>query len=332
MRMNIVLCGSSFPDVANYLRDALPNDLDANIIVWDGSTASLPTRCDVMIPMMHPITASLIDTAKPQLIQQWGSGLEGVDIAHAESKGAIVANVAASGGNADSVAEHAILLTLALLRHLRDAEQNAREGRWGSPVGANLAGRRVCVYGLGAVALPLCKRLKAFDVKLIGLSRNPNDAKVAAYELEKCYSVCEIEECLSDADILIVCVRQSRDNANAITERELRALPRGAIVIDIARGGLIDYAGLMSCLSDGHLGGAGLDVFWKEPFDPADPILRLANVVATPHVAGITVSGMRDIAKGVAANIVRCANGQPISNQVLANMSITEPSHLTPCR
>ncbi|MGZ2506005.1 hydroxyacid dehydrogenase [Rhizobium leguminosarum] len=313
--MNIVLCGTSFPDVAGYLKEALPSDFDANFVVWNGDLKDLPGRCDVMIPMMQRVDATLIDRAKPSLIQQWGSGLEGVDIAHAQRRGVAVANVAADGGNADSVAEHAILLTLALLRRLREAENNVHRGTWGAPVGVNLAGRSVCIYGLGAIALPLARRLKAFDVRLLGCTRDPKAEKVSTYGLDKCFAADQVEEALAETDILIVCLRQSQSNANAVGERELRALPKGALVVNVARGGLIDYAALSSCLADGHLGGVGLDVFWREPFDPSDPILNYSHVVATPHIAGITSSGMKDIARGVADNIVRLATGDLIENR-----------------
>lgn len=313
--VQIVLCGTYFPDVRDYLRQALPADGDFEITTWNGIPADLPDRIDVMIPMMHRIDAGLMDHAKPRLIQQWGSGLEGVDLAHARHSKIAVANVAATGGNADSVAEHAVLMILALLRQLNLAQSFVRSGQLGTPVGVPLSGRTVCLYGLGAVALPLAKRLKPFGVRLLGLTRDPSASKVADFGLDQCFAPEDKTICLGQSDILVVCLRQSPQNANSIGESELRSLPKGALLVNVARGGLVDYDALCGCLHDGHLGGAGLDVFWREPFDGNDPLLDLPNVVATPHVAGITTRAMSDIARGVADNILRLQSGRPLTSQ-----------------
>ncbi|WP_337269467.1 2-hydroxyacid dehydrogenase [Oryzifoliimicrobium ureilyticus] len=315
--MNIVLCGSFFPDVHYYLSKALPEGQDFKIVAWNGSDKEIPERADVMIPMMHKIDADLIDLARPRLIQQWGSGLEGVDLSHARRREVAVANVAAFGGNADSVAEHAVLLVLALLRKVNEAQLNVRGGQLGAPVGTPLFSQTVCLYGLGAIALPLSRLLKAFGVRLVGVTRDPNAPKVQNYNVDACYSTEEILTCLAETDILIPCLRQSDNNAGLIGEPELRAMPQGGLLVNVARGGLVQYDALFSALQDGHLAGAGLDVFWREPFDPRDPLLSLPNVIATPHIAGITRNSMRDIAQGVAENLMRLHRGEPLINRVV---------------
>lgn len=313
--MNIILCGTFFPDVQDYLRHALPADDRFNIRVWDGRTDALPKEIDVMVPMMHRIDADLMDRARPRLIQQWGSGLEGVDLDHARKLGIAVTNVAATGGNADSVAEHAILLILSLLRRLNLAQANVKSEQLGTPVGKPLSGKTVCLYGLGAIALPLSRLLKAFGVRLIGLTRDPEAAKVEDFGLDACYSTADKDACLRESEILVICLRQSKGDRSAIGRHELKLLPKGALLVNIARGGLVDYDALFEGLKDGHLGGAGMDVFWTEPFDGNDPLLELENVIATPHVAGITTSSMSGIARGVADNILRLEAGYPLLNR-----------------
>ena len=313
--MNIMICGKSFPDVAEYLTSALEGRLDFRVKTWSRDLAKPPEGVDVVIPLMETIDADLLRLVRPRLVQQWGSGLERVDLDAARALRIPVANVAATGGNADSVAEHAILLALALLRRLNLAQANVYNEKLGTPVGRTIASCTACVFGLGAVALPLARLLKAFGVRLVGLTRDPSAAKIADYRLDDCFSFSDRGACLGQTDILFVCARQSQTNAGMIGEDELRMLPKGALVVNVARGGLLDYEAVRKCLDDGHLGGLGLDVFWKEPFDGDDAILRAANVVATPHIAGITVDSMRDIAAGVAENILNLSSGTDLTNR-----------------
>ncbi|MFJ7797219.1 NAD(P)-dependent oxidoreductase [Pseudomonas sp. NPDC096950] len=238
--------------------------------------------------------------------------MEGVDVLAADELGIPVANVPANGGNADSVAEHAVLLILALLRNLTQAQLNVRNGVLGAPSGEMLAGRTVCLYGLGAIALPLARRLKSFDVNLIGLTRQFSATKMAEFGLDECYSLDEKAACLKQADILVICARLTPETRNSIGADEISYLPSGALLINVARGGLVEEAALIEALHSGHLGGAGIDVYWREPIDTQHPLLQMNNVVATPHIAGITLDSLKDIAAGVAANINRLRAGLPL--------------------
>lgn len=315
--MRIVFCGSTFPDATEYLRQALPATGEDELLVWSGeSLDDLPADVDVLIPKMHPVGSALMDARKLRLIQQWGAGLEGVDLEAAKARGIAVANLPATGDNANSVAEHAILLVLSLLRNLPAAQANVLSGVLGAPTGKMLAGRTICLYGLGAVAFPIAHRLRAFDVRLIGLTRDPLAPKVARFGLERCYAMHEKEICLRQTDILILCARLSDETRNAIGAVELSCLPRGSVLVNVARGGLVNYDALYASLRNGHLGGVGLDVFWHEPFNVKDPILDFENLIATPHIAGITADSLADIAAGVARNIERLRAGQPILSRV----------------
>lgn len=316
--MRIVFCGDTFPDAPEYLRRALPEELGDELIVWsDKDLESVPCNVDVLIPKMQRVDASLMDASGARMIQQWGAGLEGVDFAAAKARGIIVANLSASGGNADSVAEHAILLTLALLRKLPLAQSNLHIGALGAPTGKMLAGRTVTIYGLGAVALPIAERLRAFRVRLFGITREPTPAKVKQFGLDACFSIENRQACLRETDILIVCVRLTGQTRDAISTSELSLLPKGALLVNIARGGVVNHQALLRALESGHLGGVGLDVFWKEPVDANDPILRFQNVIATPHIAGVTSESMSDIAVGVANNVHSLRNGKMILNRVV---------------
>jgi phosphoglycerate dehydrogenase-like enzyme len=316
--MRILFCGNAFPDQLEYLRQRLPKDArDELIMRHEPDICPMLDGVDVVIPRMHRIGRREMEAGSFRLVQQNGAGLEGVDILAAREKGIHVANVPATGGNAESVAEHALLLILSLLRDLPRAQANIRAGVLGAPIGKMLAGRTVCLYGLGAIALPLARRLQVFGVRLIGITSNPSSPKVADFNLEQCFSVEDRDRAFAETDILVLCMRYTEEMRGIIGAHELSCLRPGAYLINIARGGLVNNHALEAALIHGQLAGAGLDVFWQEPLPVDDPILTLPNVIATPHIAGVTQESFADIADAVAANIERLRRGEPLLNQVV---------------
>ena len=316
--MRILFCGDTFPDAPEYLREHLSAQTDDEIVVYH-DTNIIPhlSGVDIVIPKMQRIGQPEIEAGQFRLVQQWGAGLEGVDLDSARSKGVFVANVPATGGNAESVAEHAMLLILALLRDLPKAQANVRAGVLGAPLGKMLAGRTVCLYGLGAMALPLARRLQSFQVKLIGITRDLSSAKISDFGLSECFSVEERERAFAATDILVLCMRYSDEMRGMLGAKELAHLKRGAYVVNVARGGVLNGEALYSQLHLGHLAGAGLDVFWQEPLPTEDPILTVPNVIATPHVGGVTEASFSMIAEVVATNIERIRSGEPPLNRVV---------------
>jgi len=312
--MRIVFCGETFPSARVLLQERLPND---EYHVWtDGNTLCHVSGADVLIPMMFNIDAAVMDHVHPRLIQQWGSGLEGVNLEAARSRHIPVAGVPASGSNAESVAEHALLLILSLLRQLPAAQANVRAGVLGAPLGRMLAGRTVCLWGLGATAFSLARRLRALDARLIGLTRDPAAEKVAPFPLDECFPTERLAECLRETEVLVLCVRLSNETRGLVDADVLATLRPGAYLVNAARGALLDYAALYSALSTGRLRGAALDVFWNEPIACDDPLLALPSVIATPHVAGVTEQSYTEIADAVVANIERIRRGESVLNRV----------------
>jgi phosphoglycerate dehydrogenase-like enzyme len=315
--MHILFCGEAFPASRAALRRALDAvSVDGEIHEWpDGRVSTLPDAVDVIIPLMRRIDAVVMDARPFRLIHQWGAGLEGVDLEAAKARRIWVANVPTAGGNADSVAEHAIFLMLSLLRRLHEMQISLRHGGLGVPIGRTLAGRTVWLYGLGAIALALARRLRPLGVRLLGITRNPRAEKIAAFGLDACYATQDREAALAQTDVLVPCTPLTPETREMIDAGVLSALPRGAYLINVSRGGLVSYEALMTALSAGHLGGAGLDVYWHEPIAPDDPLLSLPNVVATPHVAGVTEQSYGQIANAVAGNIERLRRGEPPVNR-----------------
>jgi phosphoglycerate dehydrogenase-like enzyme len=321
LNMRILFCGEEFPEARRHLQEYA--EKHAASCITEIVSCPRPTlhvaveHADVVIPLMSRIDAALMDAGRFRLVQQWGAGLEGVDLEAARQKGIRVANVPASGSNADSVAEHAVLLTIALLRDLPKCQAHVRAGLLGIPLGNMLAGRTVCLYGLGSIARATAQRLRPFGVRLIGITRDPQAEKVAEFKLDACYSVADREAALARTDILILCSRMTQETRGVIDAAALRAMPEGSYLINAARGGLVNYDALCTALRSEHLAGAGLDVYWEEPISPDDPILTLPNVIATPHIAGVTDRSYAEIAAVVANNIDRLRRGLEPQNCVV---------------
>ncbi len=303
--MRILFCGDTFPAASQYLRQRLDPSRDEIVRSSADRVGTMLDGVDVVIPLMCAIDAAVMDAGRFRLIQQWGAGLDGVDLDAARERGIMVANVPATGNNADSVAEHVIMLTIALLRDLPAARASVTAGRLGAPLGRMLASRTVCLYGLGAMARALARRLRPFDVRLVGITRTPHSRIAGELGLDACYPTTEREQGLAETDVLILCSRLSRETRGTIDASALAALRPGSYLVNAARGPLVDYAALQAALESGHLAGAALDVYWQEPISPGDPLLALPNVIATPHVAGVTDRSYGEIADAVAANMER---------------------------
>jgi phosphoglycerate dehydrogenase-like enzyme len=311
--MRILFSGETFPSARAMIAERLPSD---ELDVWrDRNVIPEMTDLDVLVPMMFRIDAVVMDALRPRLIQQVGSGLEGVDLAAARERQIPVAALPASGSNAESVAEHVLMLVLALLRELPLAQANIRAGTLGAPQGRMLAGRTVCLWGLGATALSLALRFRAMGVKLLGITRDPSSPKVAAYGLDACFAPADRAACLAQTDILVPCIRLNEATKGIVDAAVFEQLPKGAYFVNAARGPLVDYRALYDALESGRLAGAALDVFWTEPVASDDAILALPNVIATPHIAGVTDRSYGEIVDGFTANIERFRRGEPLLNR-----------------
>lgn len=295
--MRILVASTAFPAAPELLSELLPGDQ----ILVGHERAEGPV--DVIVPLMSRIDAAMMDRLAPRLIQQFGVGLEGVDVAAAAARGIPVANVpAADTGNADGVGEVAVLHLLALARRLGEAQGAVADRRLGEPIGMPLTDAAVVVLGLGAVGQAVVRRLAGFGPRLTGIGSGPRPPAQVEAALSR-YLVSErLPEALSGADALIVCCTLTERTRGIVGERELAAMRPGAYLVNVARGPVVDYSALLTALRSGRLGGAGLDVYWDEPIDPADPLLA-ENVSATPHIGGVTTASYRRIAERVVANI-----------------------------
>jgi len=262
--------------------------------------------CQVLIPTMTPITREILEGADQlRLIQQCGAGLEGVDLEAARELGIWVANVPTEGsGNADSVAELGIYLMIALARHFKAMARSMKTRKMGEPQGKALKGMTAGLVGLGGIGRALVKRLRAFDMNLIGVKRTEPQKAKDALGLQWVGGPEDLPELLQRSDFVILCVPLTPETRGMMNRETFSLMKKEGFLINLARGGLVDRNALEEALSSGRIAGAGLDVFWEEPPDPDDPIFQY-NVLATPHIAGSTDISMSGIVAAVAENIRR---------------------------
>jgi len=312
--MRILFLGKTFPSSREHLRAVLPDDEITDATPREAKAIGL--RAEVVIPTMCRVDSGLMDAVKPRLIQQFGVGLEGVDLDAARAREIAVANVpAAETGNASSVAELALLHLLVLFRRYGEARQAVGAGRLGEPIGEALSGKSAVLVGLGAVGQEVAARLHALGFKVIAVGRTslapgaPLPRNVDAH-----YSAAELTTALAQADCTVVCAALTPATRGLIGAPQIDSMPKGSFLVNVARGPVVEYEALLAALRSGHLGGAGLDVFWDEPIDPSDPLLR-ENVSVTPHVGGVTVSSYRAIAHAIAENVEHLRRGEPVRNR-----------------
>ncbi|WP_225411652.1 NAD(P)-dependent oxidoreductase [Stigmatella hybrida] len=262
---------------------------------------------DAFVTMGGRLSREVLLHSSVGFVQTVGTGFDNVDIPAATELGVWVAHMRASAtGNAESVAEHAILLLLALSRQLRTAELGLRAGQWARPQGSALLGKVACIVGLGDIGTALAVRLQAFGMHVLGVRQDASKGGPAGVRV---FGADALPQALGQADCVLLAVRASAQTENLLDEAALAAMKPGALLVNIARGNLVKPEALLAALRSGHLAGAGLDVFWEEPVDPTHPLLQLPQVIATPHIAGVTDVNMSRSLERIALNLEAYARG-----------------------
>ena len=256
------------------------------VVEWIAGNDAPAFDFDVLLALGKVGRELLLFQPKLKLIQTASDGYEEVDLDAASELGIWVSYTPADlSGNAVSVAEFAVLLLLGAARHLGEALASPQGGPVRPPtLNSSLSGKTVCIVGLGTIGQQLVNRLRPFGVKMIATDEHPENAPadVTAYPAD------QLKTAVAHADFVVICVRASKENENLINAAQLAAMKRGAILVNIARGMLIDEAALVDAVLQGQISAAGLDVLKNEPPDHRDPLLQLPQVLVTPHIAGLT--------------------------------------------
>jgi D-3-phosphoglycerate dehydrogenase len=240
------------------------------------------------------VTAKLLENpGKLRAIVRAGVGVDNIDVAAATRKGIVIMNT--PGGNTISTAEQTITLMMALARHTPAADASLRLNKWERTkfVGTQLAGKTLGVVGLGRVGREVARRAVALDMKVIGYDPffSPDFAGKLGIE-----TASDLPSLLPKVDFLTVHTPLSPETTNLIGAVQIALMKKGARILNCARGGIINEEALVEALKSGHLAGAAVDVFVQEP-PPADhPLLKLPNVVVTPHLGASTTEAQETVA------------------------------------
>jgi D-3-phosphoglycerate dehydrogenase len=240
------------------------------------------------------VTTELLENpGKLRAIVRAGVGVDNIDVAAATRKGIVVMNT--PGGNTVSTAEHTITMMMALARHIPTADASMHSGKWerGKFVGTQLAGKTLGVVGLGRIGREVARRATGLDMKVVGYDPFLSPDKAAQLGIE---AVSGLEQLLPRCDIVTVHTPLTDETRDLIGDKQLAMLRKGARILNCARGGIINEEALGEALKSGHIAGAALDVFVQEPPAADHPLLKLPNVVTTPHLGASTSEAQTSVA------------------------------------
>jgi D-3-phosphoglycerate dehydrogenase len=259
------------------------------------------------------VNSSLIKAAKKlKVIGRAGVGLDNVDVEEATRQGIIVMNT--PGGNNITTAEHTVCLLLALSRKIPIANRSMKKSLWEKSrfMGVEVYRKTVGIIGLGRIGAEVGLRLKALGMQVIVY--DPYISKEAVSKSE--FELVELDDLLSCADFISVHTPLTRQTYHMINEDVLQKTKKGAFLINCARGGIIDESALARMIQVGHVAGAALDVFEKEPPSPDNPLLKLDKVICTPHIGASTVEAQENVSVAIACQIIDVLKNNIIVNAV----------------
>lgn len=245
-----------------------------------------------------------------KMISVCGIGIDAIDLRAAHELGLVVCNV--PGRTADIVAEHTLALLLGAARRLGFQTNELKQGRWTSMDNVSLGGRVLGLVGAGSIAAATARLGRAIGMQVQAWTFHPTPERAAQLGV----TFVSLDDLLRTSDVVSIHVKLTEQSRGLIGAREFGLLKPGAILVNTARGAIVDRQALVAALKAGQLAGAGLDVFETEPLPADDPILACDQVVLTPHNADQTPEGMELLNSGAVDNVIAFLEGRP-RNRVL---------------
>ena len=304
---------------------ALLQDNGAHEVVTFDSPATVaqlreavPGAAAILVRTM-PLGGDILSLAPAlAIVSKHGVGCDNIDVDHCSARGIPVA--IAAGANANAVAEHTLMLILACAKRLPAQDAAARAGDWGfrkSTEAGELRGKTVLIIGMGRIGQRIAPLCAAFGMRVVGY-----DPAIPFAGIERAD---DLDAALPEADFVTLHTPLTPETTGLIDAARLGRMKRGAILVNCARGGVADETAVIEALTSGHLAMLGTDVFVTEPMRPDDPLLRLPNVIATPHTAAMTIESTRAMAMLSAQNILDALAGRLESDMIFNRAALTRP-------
>jgi D-3-phosphoglycerate dehydrogenase / 2-oxoglutarate reductase len=279
------------------------------------------TDADVLVNGLGKLNKPIIDAfPKLKLIHQVGTGVDNVDIGYCTLKSIYVANI--PHVNNVSVAEHTLFLMIYLAKNMKSAGEGIMKRRVFNVLGSELYGKSLTIIGLGATGVEVAKRAKAFGMYILLQSqniliqkkgrtdKNNNNNNRCNYFINIIQGVESPSDSLIDADYILLHTPLTDETRGLIGAKEINSMKSSAFLINVARAQIVDREELFTSLVNKKIAGAAFDVFWEEPADPNDKLLKLDNFVLTPHLAGWTSESADNATRIIASNINRVLHGE----------------------
>ena len=259
--------------------------------------------CSGFIAGLDFVTKNVIDSCGDlRVISRYGAGVDRVDLAAAQAKGIPVCNT--PGANAQAVADLAFALIHCAARKVPMLDRKTRDGQWPRSTGIELYGKTIGILGLGAVGKGVAQRAQGFSMRVLASDPFINEQYAAEHNI----AVSSFDGIITNADVISLHLPLTGETRHIISGEVMGRMKKGAILINSARGGLIDERAAHEHLKSGHLGGLGLDAYEEEP-PKASPLFELDNVVLTPHTAAHTTEATANMAIMAVRNLVDVLSG-----------------------
>jgi D-3-phosphoglycerate dehydrogenase len=266
--------------------------------------------CTGCIAGLDHYTSKVIESAKSlKIISRYGIGVDRVDLAAAKANKIIVCNT--PGANTQAVADLTFALLLCVARKVSVLDKKTKEGQWPRSNGTELYAKTIGILGLGAIGKSVAKRAAGFSMKVIAYDPHINKE----YALANNIVAADFNTVIREADFLCLHLPMTDEMKHLISADVMKSMKKGAIIVNTARGGLIDEAAAYELLASGHLGGMGLDVYEEEP-PKKTPLFDLENVVLTPHTSAHTAEATTAMADVSVQNLVDVLSGKDCPNIV----------------
>jgi D-3-phosphoglycerate dehydrogenase len=255
------------------------------------------------------ISAKVIDAALAtkiplRVIAKYGIGLDSIDVKYATSKKIPV--LFTPGVNHTTVAEHAFGLMIAIAKHFWPHLRSTKKGEWKRITGNELFGKKIAILGMGRIGKEVAKRARAFEMTVCGYDVYWDHGFATACSVDRCMTA---EEAIRDADVVTLHMGLDDTSREFINKDRLAIMKKGAILINTARGGLVNEADVAAACKSGHLLGYGTDVLNVEPPASDHPFQEIDNIIVTPHVGSRTYESVQRQGLRAAMNLVNFLNG-----------------------